>query len=296
VWLTRLASQRCQPSPDGSFVASLTFQSPTAAIVTIRTTESLQTHSVIQITQQSTNPVSGLAWSPTSSRVLIYTSDQIRVYNVEDASLHSVVRNPGAGANKPTHVQFGATDDEVIALSAFGLKISIFNVTTSKAVEIANPKFYHAASAYRGFCFGPSAHIAILTRSSGRDMLSIHQPRTREVVRSWFPEALDAAGLVWTPDGQWLLTWESPAHGHRLLVYTPDGQLVRTLDSSRLSLAADASLYPGLRNCQVSDNGSRCALGDYSRAVTVLDTQTWRVELRLVHPLNVTPHDTLQVR
>lgn len=181
-------------------------------------------------------------------------------------------------------------------MSAFGLKLACFDLTTSKAVEIANPKFHHAVSATRGFAFSPlSGHMAALTRSGGRDALSIHQPKSRELKRSWIPETIDAAGLVWTPDGQWLLLRESPAHGHRLLLYTPDGQLFRALDASRLCDNAEATLQPGLRLCQTSTDGRRCVIGDHSRTVTVLDTVLWRVEVRLNHPLSAAPKDTLQV-
>ena len=138
--------------------------------------------------------------------------------------------------------------------------------------------------------------MAILTRSAGRDSLSLHQPQTREVTRSWTPETVDAAGLLWTPDGKWLLLWESPAHGHRLLLYTPDGQLFRTLDAARLCTSVDAALQPGIRLCQTSSDGGRCAIGDHSRTVTILDTVNWRVSMRLNHPLSVNPQDTLQVR
>jgi WD40 repeat protein len=274
----------------------LAFSTPTSATVNIRTTEGLETINAVKVTQEAPNPVSGLAWSPKSSRILVATADQIRVYNIQDASLHTVIRNPGSGGGKPTHIQFGATDDEIIVVVAFGLKLSIFDLTSSKAVEIANPKFYLATSAARGYAFDArSHHMAVLTRSAGRDALSIHQPQTREVTRSWYPETADAAGLSWTPDGQWILVSESPAHGHRLLLYTPDGQLVRTLDASRLCVGADASLQPGIRLCQTSTDGRRCMVGDYSRTVTVLDTVNWRVDMSLSHPSSVTPVDTLQV-
>lgn len=220
----------------------------------------------------------------------------MRVYNVEDATLHAVVRNAGSGGGKPTYIHFGATDDEVIIFSAFGMKLSVFDLTTSKAVEIASPKFYHPLSATKSYAFSSrSAHMAVLTRSAGRDALSIHEPHTRQVTRSWFPETVDAAGLLWTPDGQWILIWESSAHGHRLFLHTPDGQLFRTLDSSSLCINVDGSLQPGIRACLTSVDGRRCMVGDHSRSVTVLDTVNWRVAMTLNHPMSVTPVETLQV-
>lgn len=299
---SKIVSKQCIPSPDGQLIATVAVSSPSTQAsgqaITLRATHHLQLVNTVHPPGDLCRDISSLVWSPSSQRLLISGNDQIRVYGISDASLFAVLRNPASGNGKPTYVGFGYDDHEVLVMSAHGLKLSIFNILTSKAVEIPNPKFHQATSATKGLSFNVTGgHLALLTRSGGRDFISVHCPRTREVVGSWSTETIDANGLVWTPDGQWILLWESPAHGHRLLLYTPDGQLFRSLDATHLSASpsADNVLEPGIKFCQLSADGQRCAIGDQSRTVSLLLTATWRLDMSLRHPVSITPKDTLKV-
>jgi hypothetical protein len=103
------------------------------------------------------------------------------------------------------------------------------NLTTSKSVDINSPKFYHPGNASKGFSYRPGTkNLALLTRSGGKDIISIHARESLEVMRSWHPETIDAQGIVWSPDGRWLAAWESASQGHRIFVYTADGHLYKT--------------------------------------------------------------------
>lgn len=252
---------------------------------------------MVKISPDLSRSVYTLAWSPSSSRLLAAAIDQIQVFSLDTPSNRATIRNPVPGTGKLPLVQFGARDSEVIMCSPFGQKFVTFDLSTSKAAEVNNPKFSQPSSASRGFSLRPrTAHLALLTRVGGKDMVSLHHPTTREVQRSWYPETIDAQGLSWTPDGQWLLLWESPAHGHRLLLYTSDGQLFRSIGASSVTGRPDADLEPGYKLCRVSPDAALCAVGDHSRSVGVLGTQTWRDGLRLLHPTTIVPKDTLQVR
>lgn len=241
--------------------------------------------------------MSDLLWSPSSSKILVAAGDQIKVLSARDSSFCATIRNPVASSGKRPFIQFGARDSEVLICAPFGLKFIIFDLATSTAAEVNNPKFYLPSSAPRGFTLRPdTAHLALLTRVNGKDMVSIHHPSTRQVQRSWYTESVDAQGLTWTPDGRWLLLWESPAHGHRLLLYTADGQLLRSIGTSSFANEQDAELAPGIKSCQLSPNAELCAVGDYSRTVGILSTAGWRDKMRLLHPTTIIPRDTLQVR
>lgn len=276
-------------------------------------------------------------WSPSSSRLLIATSDLIFVVSAlpsdedEDADgepsppFSATIRHPALPAvGKPAFVGFGPVDDQVCFCSAFGLKFAVFDLRTAKTVEIANPKLYSSALCSRGFSFRASSHhLALLTRTAGRDWVSVHQPSSGLLVASWAPETVDAQGLLWSPDGRWLVVWESGAHGHKILFYTPDGHLFKPWTgsspdrmtasrshgeedaqgaSSSSSLTApsvaDSTLGPGVKIAQFSANGKLLAVGDASRCVRLLDT-TAIVEIRrLVHPTTLHPqaHPLLKVR
>ena len=243
-------------------------------------------------------PVLNLIWSPSGTRILLATAEQFQVLSVLDASFHATVRNPvaGAGIGKPSHVQFGGSDTLVLVFSPFGLKLLCYDLVASKAVEIGNPKFHQPSSASRSCSVRPpSGHLAVLTRVGGRDFVSIHDPSTAKLQRSWSPETLDAQALLWSPDGSWLLLWDAAGHGWKLFLYTADGHLVRTLDRSNGSDNDDAQLKLGIRTCQFSPDGRQCALGDYSRSVAIFDMTRPRGFLALDHPSTIAPSDTLQV-
>ncbi|TDZ37155.1 WD repeat-containing protein WRAP73 [Colletotrichum spinosum] len=284
------SSPHCASSPDGSLIATLFTDS-----ISIRSIETLETIHRIKLPAKL-GPANALLWSPSSRRVLASYADQIHVYSALEPGYHAVVRNPASPNFRPTFVQFGTSDDEIIMFSSFGLKFSIFHLTTSKTIEINSPKFHQPASAPRGFAIRPSGHLALLTRLAGKDIVSIHHHATREVQRSWHPDTIDAQGLAWTPNGHWLVIWESAAQGHKILFYTPDGHLFRTWAGPSAFETDDkhVELGAGVKVCQISPDGARIAVCDHTRNVSVLDINATSTSMRLEHPTAIIPKDTLQ--
>ncbi|KAI8174098.1 WD repeat-containing protein WRAP73 [Colletotrichum sp. SAR 10_75] len=217
------SSPHCVASPDGTLIATLTTGS-----ISFRSIETLETTHSVRLPSKL-GPANAFLWSSSSRRVLVSFAESIHVYSALESGYRAVVRNPASPNFKPTFVQFGASDSEILMCSSFGLKFSVFDLTTSRAVEIGSPKFHQPTSAPRGFALRPgSGHLALLTRVAGKDIVSIHHPTTRGVQRSWHPETVDAQGLTWTPDGRRLIMWESAAQGHKVLFYTADGHLLNT--------------------------------------------------------------------
>ncbi|KHN95145.1 WD40 domain-containing protein [Metarhizium album ARSEF 1941] len=274
------SSPLCKPSPNGRLVAVLS-----SSTVILRSTETLQTIHAVKLAPELTGSISNLVWAPSSSKVLVSVGDYIQVFAACDSSFQAIIRSPAAPAGgKLSMIQFGSRDTEVLACAPFGIKFSIFDIITSKVVEISNPKFHHPASASRGFSLRPdTGHLLMLTR----------------ITRSWYPDTLDAQGVAWTPDGQWIVLWESPAQGSRLLVYTGDGQPFRILDATALrpdpTTDPESDMQPGIKSCQLSSNAELCAAGDHGRGITLLQVGKWRSVMRLTHPTVIAPRETLQV-
>ncbi|KAI7780147.1 hypothetical protein LA080_016336 [Diaporthe eres] len=288
------ASPHCAPSPNGKFVATLS-----ASSLHVRTVESLHTVRDIELPRDLSGPVTSLQWSPSSKLLLVAAAHQIHVFSVVEDDFHATIRNPLPPAAKPVLVGFGASDYQICLCASLGLRFAIFDLRSSKAVEVANPKFHATPSACcRGFCFRPrTGHLSILTRLSGKDMISIHDPTTIQAQRSWFPDTVDAQGLIWDPDGHWLLTWEAPAHGHKVLFYSSDGNLLKTWSGPQPLVAADSDLRlgPGVKLLEFSADARRLAIGDSSRRICILDMASVTESLRLQHPNSIAPTDTLQV-
>jgi WD40 repeat protein len=265
--------------------------------------DSLKTIHEISLTGASElpGPPTTLLWSPSSRRVLIATSSHIYVFGALRSDFRAVIRVPPPAAAKPSFIFFGPDDGTVCAFSALGLKLSLFDLSTSKVVEINNPKFYQPVSAARCVAFRPqTSHLAILTRTSGRDVISIHAPTTWEVQTSWYPDLIDAQGLLWASGGKWLVAWESPSQGHKVVFFTPEGHVFRTWTGpSRTATSPELEhfeLGAGVRHCQLSPDTSKLAVCDHTRFVHVLKAPSGVEETRLHHPTNpIVPRDGLQV-
>lgn len=224
------------------------------------------------------------------------STEHIHVFSATGTPFEAAIRTPVVGSGKLSAVRFGATDNDILVFSSMGLKLILFDLSTSTAMELANPKFYLTTSANRTFSIRPQTnHLALLTRVNGKDIISLHEPRNGQVQKSWNADSVDAQALLWTPDGNWLVLWDAPAQGHRILLYTADGQHFRTLNALEITRNEDTELAAGIRLCQTSPNSKWLAVGDYSRNVTLLNTSLWRPTMTLKHPSAINPRDTLQV-
>ncbi|KAM7194976.1 hypothetical protein V8F20_007702 [Naviculisporaceae sp. PSN 640] len=294
------SSSHCLASPDGNYVATLF-----ANVVNIRAIRSLEVVHVVKLAQDFAGPIVGFRWSPSSKLLLVAGVDQIQVCSalggLESGSptpFDAIVRNPVTPGTRPAYVDFGASDTEVCLVSSFGLKFSIYNLTTSDAVEIANPKFSSPSTASRGFSFRPgSRHLALLTRSAGKDVISIHDYPARRLQISWAPDTVDAQGVVWSPDGRWLVVWESPALGHKVIFFTADGHMFKVWNGPANPALEDKdyALGAGVKAVRFSGDGRLLAIGDCSKSISTFNMMSAMEGPRLKHPNNLAPKETLQV-
>ncbi len=320
---TPIASSRCLPSPDGRFVATLL---PSG--IHVRAVDRLDEVANVVALPADLTPAAVISfqWSPASRRLLVATSEQILVAaavppsEYEDGGgtpFRAVIRHPSLPVvAKPTYVAFGSSDDHVYLCSAHGIKFAVFDLRTGKTVAISNPKlFASAVVCRRGFSVRPgSRHLALLTRTGGKDWVSVHDPTSTAPVASWAPDTVDAQGLTWSPDGRWQVVWESAAQGRKVVFFTPDGHHFKTWTSGSASAAgaaalledareglpkgytnavassADELLGPGARLVQFSPNSRLLAVGDSSRCIYVVDMSSIVASAQLVHPMALNPH------
>ncbi|KAH8909802.1 WD40 repeat-like protein [Coniochaeta sp. PMI_546] len=287
------SSRHSLPSPNGLFIATLFL-----SVINIREVRTLDVVKIIRLPSEMSGPVYGFQWSPSSRLILIAIGDQIQVHSADDAIFEATIRNAVPPAAKPSSIGFGASDTEVWVCSSFGLKLTIFDLTTSKGVEISNPKFFTPANTSNGFSLRPvTSHWAIMTRSAGKDLISIHDPATKDVQRSWYPDTVDAQGLKWSPDGRWLIVWESDSQGHKVIFYTADGNIFKTW-TGPANPPPEYKHYPlgaGVRLVQCSADSHHLAIGDHSRGLSILDMTSANETMRLLHPSTIVPCETIQI-
>lgn len=267
--------------------------------IQVREIHSLEVVNTIKLPADFAGPVFGFLWSPSSRLLLVATLSKILVYAAVDGTFQASIKNLVPPGSKPSSIAFGASDTEVCVCSSFGLKFTIYDLVSSKGVDIGNPKFSTPLTARNGFSFRPGTHhLALLTRNAGKDLISIHEPATRQAIRSWAPDTIDAQGFLWSPDGKWLVVWESPAHGHKVLFYTADGDAFKTwLGPSKPPPGVpDFTLGAGVKGLAFSPDSSYLAIADSSKYVSIFNMASVVEAFRLPHSNTITPKDTVQVR
>ena len=204
-----------------------------------------------------------------SLRLLVVNDDSVHAFASGDANWKAVINTSANTTGGVSNVCFGANMDEIIIFSDFGLKATIWSLLTSRGVEIRDPKPSSKCHAYRP----TTKHLAILVRESAHDNLLLLAPSTYEVLENVEVPTVDAQGLNWSPDGQWLAIWDNASAGYKLFVYTAHGNLFKTYAGGQT--ADDVGL--GIKSVTWSPRGDHLAIGDYEDRITFLNSKTVRV-------------------
>ncbi|KHJ35831.1 putative wd40 domain-containing protein [Erysiphe necator] len=260
------SSSQSLPSPDGAYIAIILPSS-----LCIRETGSLNITQEISIPSEIS--VLWFLWSPSSSRILVGTKETLYIFSPTNSQALARIENLTSSSIKASFVTFSIDDDEILIFYDLGFKLSIINIITSESVDIAFIKLFSPATATKGFSFRPgTGNLTLLTRTGGKDIISLHSRGTQDVFRSWYPETIDTQGLSWSGDGKWLAIFESASLGFKLLIYTAGGNLYKKCQISAEILDLDPLIELGLGIKLIEWTPSRkyIAIGDYSDRVTLL--------------------------
>ncbi|CCU82747.1 WD40 domain protein [Blumeria hordei DH14] len=275
-------------SPDGKYIATIQ-----PLKLSLRETSTLRIKIVLPL--PSDVSVTWLRWSPSSTRILVGSSDILLIFSVTDVDILASIKNPNFETTKITSVFFGASDDEILFVHNFGVKLSIFSLLSSEPIDIPNIKFFSPVSILQGCCFRPgTANLTLLTRTNGKDIISIHSRGSLQIVRSWCPKTIDAQAFSWSADGRWLAISESACQDYKIFVYTADGHLYKTwqgkIETNRKNDSSITGI--GIKLFEWSPNSSYIAIGDYSQKVTILIAPSFSESFILFHSTAVTPTES----
>lgn len=198
-------------------------------------------------------------------RILVSNDDLVRVYEVDNEQWTAVIQGLCINLAKIANVIFGADEDEILVFSDFGVKVTIWSLSTSRGVEIRDPK-----SGW-GYDIRPqTGHMAILTRAGAHDTLLLLSPRTHQMVKSTDLQTVDAQGVKWSPDGRWIAIWDAASCGYKVIIYTADGHLFKTYDGDQTF----DKISLGIRSVVWHPQSKFLAVGDFEDGVTLLSKST----------------------
>ncbi|KAE8144421.1 Quino protein amine dehydrogenase [Aspergillus avenaceus] len=215
-----------------------------------------------------------------SSRRLLHASDaRVLIWQLNPLQLHAEIESIEPGA---LNIDFGSDENEVIIFHAWNTKLTIYNLETGRCQVIKSPKFAHTnGCGYRS----KTKQFAVILKPDTSDLLTIHEPRSYELINRALLPTVDAQGLKWSPDGRWIAVWDTASAGTKVLIFTADGQLFRTytgppgFDSS-FDLGVRGIEWSPVANSGVSDY---LAVGKVDGSVDILRCKTFSCSTTLSH-------------
>lgn len=155
-------------------------------------------------------------------RLFVATDSRISVWQLDALQPFAEIDNVEPGA---LNIEFGGDENEILVFQAWNTKISIHSLNDGLISVIKSPKTAH----HLGFGYRPrTGEFAVLLKPETSDLLTIHKPKSYEIVNRTILPTIDAQGLKWSPDGRWIAVWDVASSGTKVLIFTADGQLFRT--------------------------------------------------------------------
>ena len=272
-------AQHSLPSPDGALIATLQQSSLAIALYTgehVRTIplppEFIARCRFIRWSRWGGIPEEAIQQQGDDekqsqcNRILLADDDTVRLYDVNDPIWSALIERAGSNLGRIADVAFGYNPNEFLVFSDFGVKLTIWSLTTSRGVEIRDPKYTVHCYSYRP----RTGHMAILTRPATQDILMLLSPSKHELITSVELPTVDAQEVSWSSDGCWLAIRDAASSGHKVLIYTADGQLFKTYSG----VVDDVSIGLGLKRMAWNPSNRGLLLGDYNDNVTILSKNT----------------------
>ncbi|KGO64448.1 hypothetical protein PITC_022950 [Penicillium italicum] len=212
-------------------------------------------------------------------RLLSASEGRISVWQLTPLEIIAAIESVESGT---LAVEFGADENEVLVFHGWNTKLSVHSLETGRSSVIKTPKFAH----HLGFGYRPKTRqLAILLKPETSDLLTVHEPRSYDLVNRTVLPTIDAQGLKWSPDGKWIAIWDIASAGTKVLVFTADGQLFRTYSGPS---GVDDSFDLGVKQIEWGPASHQLisqtlAVGKVNGNVDLLRTRTFSSETTLSH-------------
>ncbi|KAG0343405.1 WD repeat-containing protein wrap73 [Podila minutissima] len=147
-----------------------------------------------------------------------------------------------------------------------------------------------------GYAFSVRAdlqYVAMVERRDCKDYVAIHATEhfwTRPAIHSFaVPELMDVEGVLWSPDGRYLVMWENPKMDYKVVVYSMEGRchgVYQAQDVGSVSGVA-GPVFMGVKSVCWHPGSKLFVVGGYDQKIRVLNYMTWTSVLELEHTSSI---------
>ncbi|KAF2148477.1 hypothetical protein K461DRAFT_297891 [Myriangium duriaei CBS 260.36] len=222
------STQHASPSPCGRYIASLTPQN-----LHIQSALSLSpTHLFPLPANLKLPPDTSLQWSPTSSHILLLSSQSVHVFSLANPDSKTHVNNGSGGLGKIIAAELLADGTQLMVVWEFG-RVGMWDLASGRATEVGDLKMGGRGNpwAFRRDA-GRAEVLVLLMRQNAQDVLNFYLPPNNVAFRSVTLPTADALAISWSTDGQWVGVFDSFLGPQQCHIYTADGFPFRQFPAS----------------------------------------------------------------
>lgn len=162
----------------------------------------------------------------------------------------------------------------LLTMADFSLQISLWSLVSKSISFIKYPKLPQS-----GLDFTRSgSYMALAERRDCKDMISIFDCSSWQLVQHFAVDTTDLAGIAWSPDGRVLAVWDSVLD-YKVLLYSMDGSCLGSYSAYEHAL--------GVKTVSWAPSSQFLAIGSFDEKVRVLNHLTWRAVAEHRHPNTV---------
>lgn len=149
--------------------------------------------------------ISQVQWSPDSSLLLVALKKSGLVYakSVFTADWNCRIDESTGGL---TGIKWAPDSRQVITVSDFQLRLTVWSLVDMSAAYIRNPKY----SGDRGLAFSSNGRfMALAERRDSKDFVGVYHSGDWTLVRHFQTDTVDLADLAWSRDNTAIVVWDS---------------------------------------------------------------------------------------
>ncbi|KAF7257838.1 hypothetical protein EG68_04881 [Paragonimus skrjabini miyazakii] len=254
-------------SPDSLYIASVSQHK-----ISVRLSKTLQ---VCQL-YNCVDVIYSFAWSPDSLFLLCVLKKRglVQVLSIENPDWICKVDEGSAGV---LSAEWAPDSRHFLTTTEFHLRITVWSLSE---VSVSYLKYVKACT--NNLAFSPGGrYLALLERRDYRDHLSLFDcQKDWSLMRNTQLYTQDAAGLLWSPDGRYIVVWDECLR-YRVTVHGMDGRCLH----SYCAYEPGQDLL-GVKSVCWSPTGQLLAIGSYDQKCRILNHLTWACLATLTHPVD----------